>query len=200
MGGTMWVESAGPGHGLDLPLHDPRAAAELPPRHAARLHRPAAAAARASASWWSTTTPPTARILALQTAKWGMAVQDTESPDAGAADARAPQRLRPGDPRHAHAGAWTARRWPRASARPGTTLPLVLFSSLGRTEARRQPVRRHAGQAAAPEPAVRHAGARCWRTTQCRAAAAPPAGQAAHGRRHGRSATRCASCWPRTTW
>ena len=53
---------------------------------------------------------------------------------------------------------WTGRCWRRSIREAGHTLPLVLFSRLGRKEATRQPVRRHAGQAAAPEPAVRHAG------------------------------------------
>ena len=45
-------------------------------------------------------------------------------------------------------------------ATPTPTLPLVLFSSLGRREARRHrgPVQRLPGQAAAPVAAVRHAG------------------------------------------
>ena len=120
-------------------------------------------------------------------------------PGAGAAAGSRRESLRPRHPRHAHARAWTARTLaathPRG--RPHAAAGAVQLA---------RPARRPAtavcspppGQAAAPEPAVRHAGDAAG--ARRGAAGRATRGQAAHGRRHGRSATRCASCWPRTTW
>jgi CheY-like chemotaxis protein len=137
------------------------------------------------------------RILALQTAKWGMAGAGHRI--AGEALAAAGRRaLRRWPSRHAHARHGRHAMLARAIRDAGPRLPLVLFSSLGRREAGDldTPVRRLPGQAVAPEPAVRHAGG---------AAGAGPAAPA--GRRRGKPrldaemarATRCASCWPKTT-
>jgi CheY-like chemotaxis protein len=81
------------------------------------------------------------RILALQTAKWGMVVQDTEFPaqalQLGAG--RQPFDLAIVD---MHMPGWTGDGTGARDPRAGHTLPLVLFSSLGRKEATRQgPVR-----------------------------------------------------------
>ena len=136
------------------------------------------------------------RILALQTAKWGMAVQDTEFP-AGAGDARSAQPydlaildMHMPDMDGSHAG----RAHPRSRR---TRCRWCCSASLGRKEADdsvfaatlAKPLRQSqlfdtlisllAHEAAPRQPARR---------------------QAAHGRADGRSATRCASCWPRTTW
>ena len=74
------------------------------------------------------------RILSLQTGKWGMTSSATESPLEALRWLAAGQTLRPRHPRHAHARDGR----PRAGAphpRGHATLPLVLFSSLGRREA-----------------------------------------------------------------
>ena len=75
------------------------------------------------------------KVLALQAAKWGMHVRDTESPTRALQWLAAGEALRPGDPRHAHARDERPARWRGAFATPAPTLPLVLFSSLGRREA-----------------------------------------------------------------
>ena len=74
------------------------------------------------------------RILALQTAKWGMAVARHRSParrcaGSSRASASTSRSSTCTCPR------WTASRWRGASAPSRPTLPLVLFSSLGRREA-----------------------------------------------------------------
>ena len=113
------------------------------------------------------------RMLALQAAKWGMVPRDTESPREALRWLDGGRALRPRDPRHAHAGDGRRSRWPGASARRRPTLPLVLFSSLGRREAGDADgaVRRLPRQAAAPVAAVRHAGQPARRTTRRRKAA-----------------------------
>ena len=195
MGGTMWAESAGPGHGRTFHFTMrcvPAAAAAGP---AARLPGPAAGAGGQ--------------------AHPGGRRQRHQPPHPGAAD----RQVGHGGARHRVPGdgagrcsrpspstwpsstctcrRWTARCWPQRIREAGHTLPLVLFSSLGRKEAHGQPVRRHSGQAAAPEPAVRHAGARCWRMRRRRSPRPPRPSRAWTPR--WRRATRCASCWPRTT-
>ena len=75
------------------------------------------------------------RVLSLQTAKWGMQARATESPARSAALARARRSLRPRDPRHAHARDGRRRAGAADPRSCDPTLPLVLFSSLGRREA-----------------------------------------------------------------
>ena len=188
-GRPMWVESAGPGHGLDLPLHDrARRRPSCPPARGATSSA-CSRRCRASASWSSTTTPPTAASSRCRSAKWGMRV----------ARHRVARReaLATGSRRRARS-TWPSstctcpsmdgmRAGASASAPPGTTLPLVLFSSLGRREAGddsalrrvRSPSRLH--QIAA----VRHAGDAARRTTRAPKAAhaaAKPKIDAAHRR------------------
>ena len=100
------------------------------------------------------------RVLALQTREVGHACRATPSrPTKRCAGSTAGERSTSRSstctcPR------WTASRSRDASARAGRTLPLVLFSSLGRREAGddRGAVRRLPRQAGAPVAAVRHAG------------------------------------------
>ena len=76
------------------------------------------------------------RVLRLQTGQVGHACRAPPRSPAEALrwlDAR--RRLRPRDPRHAHAGDGRPRRWRGRSASAAPALPLVLFSSLGRREA-----------------------------------------------------------------
>ena len=104
MGGTMWVESDGPGTGSDLPLHHRGAGRRCAAERRGATSSASSRRCRASACWWSTTTPPTARILALQAAKWGMEPRDTESPAEALRWLDERRALRPRHPRHAHAG------------------------------------------------------------------------------------------------
>ena len=132
MGGTMWAESAGPGHGSAFHFTMRCVPAELP--QAARRdflgQQPQLAGKRILVVDDNATNR---RILALQTAKWGMVVRDTafpaqaldmlqaESSDLGVLDMHMP----------GMDGVQLAARIREA----GHTLPLVLFSSLGRKEA-----------------------------------------------------------------
>ena len=59
MGGTMWAESDGPGHGSTFSFTVKAPVADAAGAGPARIHRHAAAARRAGACWWSTTTRPT---------------------------------------------------------------------------------------------------------------------------------------------
>ncbi len=134
MGGTMWAESAGPGQGSHLPLHDAlRAGASC--RRATRRdflgQQPQLAGKRILVVDDNATNR---RILALQTAKWGMVVQDTEFPAQALEmlEGRSPSTWRSWT---CTCRAWTGRRWRRRIRAAGHTLPLVLFSSLGRKEA-----------------------------------------------------------------
>ncbi len=133
MGGTMWVESAGPGRGstFAFTIAAPRAVAPPGARRELLGEQPALVGKRLLVVDDNATNR---RILALQTAKWGMQVRESESPlqalawldggerfDAAILDMHMPEMD----------GLELARRI-RAT---GHTLPLVLFSSLGRKEA-----------------------------------------------------------------
>ncbi len=131
MGGTMWAESAGPGLGSTFHFTIRCVPAELP--QGARRDflgtQPQLAGKRILVVDDNATNR---RILALQTAKWGMAVHDTEFP----AQALEMLEAQPYDlaildmhmPRMD--GAMLAQKIREA----GHQLPLVLFSSLGRKE------------------------------------------------------------------
>ena len=94
---------------------------------------------------------------------------------------------------------WTASSWRGEIRARRPTLPLVLFSSLGRREA--GDADGLFGAYLAKPCASRSCSTRwwaCWRTTPAPKAGAAPAKAAARSRRW-RRAIRCASCWPRTT-
>ena len=132
MGGTMWAESAGPGLGSTFHFTMRCVPAELP-RGARRDflgQQPALVGKRILVVDDNATNR---RILALQTAKWGMVVQDTEFPvqvlemlKAQPYDLAILDMHMPGMD-----GATLAQKVREA----GHPLPLVLFSSLGRKEA-----------------------------------------------------------------
>jgi GAF domain-containing protein/CheY-like chemotaxis protein len=133
MGGTMWVESAGPGRGstFRFTMRAPRA--ELPagePRRSFAGEQPALAGKRLLIVDDNATNR---RILRLQTEAWGMLPEDTESPSQALAwlrdgrlfDLAILDMLMP-----EMSGVALAKEIKSLDAR----LPLVLFSSLGRRE------------------------------------------------------------------
>ncbi len=132
MGGTMWVESAGPGTGSTFHFTIQCTPAELP--EGARRdfigEQPALKGKRILVVDDNATNR---RILALQAAKWGMVAQDTETPD------EALQMLQ----NNAYDLAIIDMHMPGMDGstlaakirEQGQTLPLVLFTSLGRREA-----------------------------------------------------------------
>jgi len=132
MGGAMWAESAGPGQGSTFHFTIRNTPTTLPvgSRREFLGEQPALKGKRILVVDDNATNR---RILALQTAKWGMVVQDTEFPaqvigllqaqpcDLVIVDMHMPDMD----------GAMLA----RAIRDAGQTLPLVLFSSHGRREA-----------------------------------------------------------------
>ena len=136
MGGTMWAESAGPGQGSAFHFSIRCVPAPLPQGQRRDFigEHPALKGKRILVVDDNATNR---RILTLQTAQWGMVVQDTGFP------AQALQMLgaAPAEQRHDLAivdmhmpgmdGAMLAQQIRTA----GHTLPLVLFSSHGRKEA-----------------------------------------------------------------
>ena len=131
MGGTMWVESDGPGHGstFRFTIRAPRA--ELPEGSKRDLvgAQPALQGKRLLVVDDNATNR---RILALQTAKWGMTVHDTDAPEQALQmlqketyDLAIVDMHMPGVD-----GTMLAQRIREA----GHNLPLVLFTSLGRRE------------------------------------------------------------------
>jgi signal transduction histidine kinase/DNA-binding response OmpR family regulator/PAS domain-containing protein len=132
MGGTMWAESAGPGLGSSFHFTIRCVPAELPQGQRRDFigEQPALKGKRVLVVDDNATNR---RILALQTARWGMVVQDTEFPEQALAmlkgqryDLAIIDMHMPGMD-----GAMLA----RAIREAGHTLPLVLFSSHGRKEA-----------------------------------------------------------------
>ena len=132
MGGSMWAESAGPGQGSSFHFTIRAVAAELPQgaRRDFLGQQPQLAGKRVLVVDDNATNR---RILALQTAKWGMVVQDTAFP------AQAVEMLGTAHYDLAildmHMPGMDGLELARAirAQRPG--MPLVLFSSLGRKEA-----------------------------------------------------------------
>jgi signal transduction histidine kinase/DNA-binding response OmpR family regulator len=131
MGGTMWVESAGPGHGstFRFTVRGPRADLPQGTRRDFVGAQPALQGRRILVVDDNATNR---RILALQTAKWGMVVKDTEAPERAlqilmreSFDVAILDMHMPGMD-----GATLAARIREA----GHDLPLVLFSSLGHQE------------------------------------------------------------------
>ncbi len=131
MGGTMWAESAGPGLGSSFHFTMAAKPADLPQGNR-RDFLGEQTALKGRRILVVDDNATNRRILALQTAKWGMVVQDTGSPEA-ALQILQQQRFdlaivdmhMPGMD-----GSTLARRIREA----GHALPLVLFSSLGRQE------------------------------------------------------------------
>jgi signal transduction histidine kinase/CheY-like chemotaxis protein len=131
MGGTMWVESAGSGQGSSFHFTIAAPVAQMPPGTRRLLLGPQAPLV-GKRLLVVDDNATNRRILALQTAKWGMTAQDTGDPQqalellqANAFDLVIVDMHMPGMDGTALA----------AHIRDaGQTLPLVLFSSLGRRE------------------------------------------------------------------
>jgi GAF domain-containing protein/CheY-like chemotaxis protein len=136
MGGTMWAESAGPGQGSTFHFTIRCVRAELPQgqRRDFLGQQPQLAGKRILVVDDNATNR---RILALQTAKWGMVVQDTEFP------AQALEMLKVATPVQPYDLAIVDMHMPDMDGatlahkirEAGHSLPLVLFSSHGRKEA-----------------------------------------------------------------
>ncbi len=132
MGGSMAVDSAGPGHGSTFRFTVRAAPAELSAGRRRDFvgEQPALRGRRILVVDDNATNR---RILALQTARWGMVVDDTADPaQALTMLAQARHDLAILDMHMPEMDGATLARRVRAA---GHTLPLVLFSSLGRREA-----------------------------------------------------------------
>ena len=192
------ARATGPGKGstFSFTIEAPIADAAAGP--AARLRRRAARAAGQARARRRRQRhqPPRARAADR---KWGMDVARHRIAARSAALARSRARRSTSRSSTCTCRRWTASRWRGGSASAGPTLPLVLFSSLGRREAGDAEglFDAYLAQADPPVAAVRHAGrpARARGGAQGRRGA----GQAAARPRAWRRAIRCASCWPRTT-
>ncbi len=155
MGGTMWVESAGLGHGSTFHFTIRGERADLP-QGTRRNFIGAQPALQGKRILVVDDNATNRKILALQAAKWGMAVEDTEAPEQalqilmrGSFDLAILDMHMPGMD-GAHAGCTR----PRSRAHPAARAIQLDWPQRGR----RRSFRRQAGQAAAAEPALRHVG------------------------------------------
>jgi len=136
MGGTMWAESAGAGQGSRFHF-TMRAVPAVLPQGAQRDFLGAQPQLSGKRILVVDDNATNRKILALQTAKWGMAVQDTEDPTQVLAMLKAqPFDLAILD---MHMPAMDGATLAAHIRKAGHTLPLVLFSSLGRREANDSP-------------------------------------------------------------
>jgi signal transduction histidine kinase/CheY-like chemotaxis protein len=133
MGGTMWVESAGPGKGsaFHFTIRAPLAESPQPKRRDFIGPQPALSGKRVLAVDDNATNR---KVLALQAAKWGMVPRDSGSPEEALRWIAQGERfdLAILDMHMPDMDGLTLARKIRAHR---TELPLVLFSSLGRHEA-----------------------------------------------------------------
>jgi GAF domain-containing protein/DNA-binding response OmpR family regulator len=132
MGGTMWAASDGPGRGstFSFTIVAPAAQQPVPARRDFIGEQPELRGRRLLVVDDNTTNR---KVLALQTAKWGMQPRDSASP------AQALQWLEAGEAFDVaildmHMPEMDGLALARAIRRTHATLPLVLFSSLGRRE------------------------------------------------------------------
>ncbi|HEX5804366.1 MAG TPA: response regulator, partial [Azospira sp.] len=131
MGGTMWVSSAGPGQGSTFHFTIEAKPAELPAGAKREFigEQPALKGRRILVVDDNATNR---RILALQSAKWGLVVKDSADPlQVPAMLAAEPFDLAILD---MHMPGLDGAELAHAIRAAGHTLPLVLFSSLGRRE------------------------------------------------------------------
>jgi signal transduction histidine kinase/CheY-like chemotaxis protein/signal transduction protein with GAF and PtsI domain len=132
MGGAMWAESAGPGHGSSFHFTIACKATSLP-EGSKREFIGEQQALKGKRILVVDDNATNRRILALQTARWGMVVHDTEAPERALDMLKAsPYDLAIVD---MHMPGMDGSALARAIRDAGHRLPLVLFSSLGRKEA-----------------------------------------------------------------
>jgi signal transduction histidine kinase/CheY-like chemotaxis protein/tetratricopeptide (TPR) repeat protein len=136
MGGTMWAESAGLGQGSTFHFTMRCVPANLPQgvRRDFLGQQPQLAGKRILVVDDNATNR---RILALQTAKWGMVVHDTAFPEQVTAMLKSQAQTQPYDLAilDMHMPGMDGATLAKAIRDAGQTLPLVLFSSHGRKEA-----------------------------------------------------------------
>ncbi len=158
MGGTMWAESAGPGKGSTFFVTIRAQPAELPPN--ARRDFIGAQPALAGKRLLIVDDNATNRkVLALQTAKWGMVPRDTESPEEALRWLEARARRSTSRSSTCTCRRWTASRSPSGSA---TGDPSCRWCCSARSAGARRgdadsAVRRLPREAAPPVAALRHA-------------------------------------------
>jgi CheY-like chemotaxis protein len=132
MGGRMWVESAGPGHGSSFHFTIAARPAQLP-AGSKREFIGEQAPLKGKRLLVVDDNATNRRILALQTTRWGMLADDTEAPE------QALQMLQQATYDFAildmHMPGMDGAELAARIRAAGHTLPLVLFSSLGRREA-----------------------------------------------------------------
>ena len=199
MGGTMWVESAGPGQGSTFRFTIQSPAATLPRRRAAqaRLHRraaraegqapaggrrqrhqpahPGAAGRQVGHGGRATRGACRGAAAAAEGKRFDLAILDMHMPGMDGIDAGA-----------------------RASARPATSCRWCCSPRSGGTEPATQT---GCSPPRWPSRCTRASCSTRWSRCFGRAgrAAAPPRAPSRRSTPAWRSATRCASCWPRTT-
>ena len=198
MGGTMWVESQGPGHGSAFRFTIAAKPAVLPEsaRRSFIGEQPALAGKRLLIVDDNATNR---RILSLQAAKWGLVPKDTESPAQALEWLRGGERFdlaildmhMPGD------GRSSAGRAPAQHRQGHADGPVQQPRTSRTSRGSGGPVQGLPCQAAAPEPAVRHVDDAAG---QGRRGPGRPRRSSRRWTRAWPRAIRCASCWPRTTW
>ncbi|MEO6747943.1 MAG: GAF domain-containing protein, partial [Caldimonas sp.] len=149
MGGTMWVESAGPGSGSSFHFTIAAPSTELPgetPRRSFAGQQPALAGKRLLVVDDNATNR---KILRLQTARWGLQPKDTESP------VTALQWLKEGQAFDLaiidmHMPQMDGLALARQIKATHPALPLVLFTSLGRRDSAAEETQLFKAQLAKP--------------------------------------------------
>jgi len=157
MGGRMWAESAGPGRGSTFHFTIRAPVAELPAARN-RDYIGAQPELQGRRVLVVDETPPTGACAACRPASGACRTRDGLA-GRGPAPDRSRRALRPGDPRHAHAGDGRPWNWRGGfkARRPGCRLVLASFARTARGRRHRRTVQRPPRQAGATVAALRHA-------------------------------------------